>query len=58
MIAATVCSAADDTRFFDAALRQYRNETGERRPVESLPALDLSIVLRMAQNLKDKEKTK
>lgn len=46
----------DDTRLFHEALRQYRLETGESRKIADLPPIDLSIVLRMAQQLKEKER--
>ena len=46
----------DDTHYFEAALREYRAETGETRSVTELPALDLSIILRKAQTLKDRAK--
>ena len=54
----TICSAENDTRFFEEALREYRIDTGERRPVDAMPPVAVSFVLRRAQQLKEKENSK
>ena len=48
-------ASQDDTELFHEALRQYREETGERRSVAELPPIDLSLVLRKAQQLKERK---
>jgi hypothetical protein len=44
-----------DTIFVDQALREYRDRTGDMRPLESLSLALTSAILRDAQRLKDFE---